>query len=134
MQVFEPYYPIDGDLVGSTCEALYDDRHGFRIIVLPADTTDTCLRISFDAEIAYRKIDEGDFLRTFGTAIGHPVSFVYTSTDSDFLQWFRRESMSPKLATDLVDYLFLTANDCVEVLAMEPPKFMWIEANAASRW
>jgi hypothetical protein len=110
------------------CEAILDDSSGFRFF-LREEGREGMLQVSFDSELAYRKTDEGDLLLTFQSVpkIGER-SHVYESRDSEFLAWFHRESFGIHEKSTIRHYLFLTSNDCIEVIALEPPIARWVDS------
>jgi hypothetical protein len=111
------------------CEYLIDDHQGFRFALSGEGETRWVL-ISFDSTCAYRKVDEGDFLRTL---MGLPINtktFIYEALDSSFLDWYVQETLSIRTGERVRHFIFLSQNDCIEVLTEVMPVLKLVQPNS----
>jgi hypothetical protein len=69
--------------------------------ILGSDTK--TLRIKFDGVVGYRVFDESSRLNSFGQ--DSSMSGFQTSTKSDFLNWFRQESLGLFDDRELIHYM-----------------------------
>ena len=109
-----------------TLEALYDDWEGFRILVRDYDKEAGIgiLRISFGGRpVANRCMDEGVYPASWSKKI---PSFLSTVENSEYLEWFHKESGGIREGQPLVHYAIYTVNECIDVLDIEPPKVEWL--------
>ena len=84
------------------------------------------LRITFDPALAYRNIDEGDYLGSFEEAKGLKNWSLYTLHESDFIDWFMTESCGIHEGKAILQYSIHTPNDCIEILSEYPPVVEWL--------
>lgn len=108
------------------CEGLHDDYEGFRILLKGDDPNSSMLRITFNAVLVYRNIDEGDLLLTIQTRpdLGH--SALFTVENSTWLEWFHGESCEIHERETIVHYAIYTSNDCIDVLSAFEPTVEWL--------
>lgn len=121
--VFKLWEPLEGTRLLFYCEGLHDDWEGFRILLR---SNDRVLRVSFNAHVAYRNMDEGKRLKTLSQfprdILG--VTF-YTVENSTWAKWFYEESKVYD-GDELTHYMIGTDNDWIDVLALEPPIVEWL--------
>ena len=86
------------------------------------------LLVQFDCPLAYRKIDEGDFLRTLAALRGLPRETVYEALNSTFREWYLNETLGVANRRSVRHFVFLSQNDCIEVLSEDPPEIRKIPA------
>lgn len=101
------------------CEWIRDDDKGFRF-VLSGEGEAQWLQVAFDNPLAYRKVDEGDFLRTLGALRVEPRVVVYEAFNTGFLRWYSEETGGVSERRKVRHFIFLSQNDCIEVLSEEP--------------
>lgn len=118
--------PLEGIPSHLSCEGIYDDYEGFRILLKGDETTAAMLRITFDAASAYRNIDEGDLLRTITAVKDTGKSSLYTVENSSWIEWFREESLGKHSKTRFIHYAIYTENDCIDVITEFEPEVEWL--------
>ncbi len=123
---YEKWIPLEKIPPRLYCEGLHDDYEGFRILLKGDDPNSSILRITFDATLAYRNIDEGDLLRTIQARpdIGH--FSLFTVECSTWLKWFHSESCEIHDGENIVHYAIYAANDCIDVLSAFEPSVEWL--------
>lgn len=104
----------------AVCEWIRDDTDGFRFC-FSGDGEKEWLRVAFESPLAYRKIDEGDFLRTLAGLRGEPRAIAYEAFDSEFIDWYHGETLGVSKGRRVRHFVFLSQNDCIEVLSETPP-------------
>lgn len=110
----------------TVCEWIRDDQEGFRFC-FSGDGERQWLEIRFDYPLAYRKIDEGDFLRTLKRLRGRPRAIAYEVVHSEFLHWYHDETLGVSERRSVRHFVFLSDNDCIEVLSEERPVVVLID-------
>jgi hypothetical protein len=83
--------------------------------------------LTFDP-LAYRKQDEGSAIRTLAemsafASSASPLTFLVRVFDSEFLEWFSRESEGMYDSRNPHHYRVFTVNSVIEILALSPPEF-----------
>jgi hypothetical protein len=78
----------------------------------------------FDFFFAYRRLDEGDALKTLAILqtqerCGH----INRVENSDFVEWFNAQNCSIR-AGQLAHYSLLARNDLIDVIAGDAPRFV----------
>jgi hypothetical protein len=112
-----------------SCEAIIDDYEWFRIFLRGYETEDRrFIRLKFEEDFAYRKLDEGDSRRTFALLTQNERGIFFVAERSSFIDWFHAESFSIRQTTTLLHYIVFAVNDTVEVLASEPPVVEWVDS------
>lgn len=124
--LYEPWFPIEIASESLYCEAIYDDYEGLRLFLQGENEEGGYLQVTFDSDMAYRKLDEGDFLLSEGDLPTGQRSFFYIAKQSEFIDWFNKESCNTKSQLGIVEYLIVTGNDCISVLALSAPTLTWI--------
>jgi len=87
------------------------------------DESDNAITVTFDHYLVYRKIDEGNALKSLPTlkaAVDRRI-WIYNVPDSAFLEWFYEESYDIRRGEDLKHYAVITSNDIVDVISPSPP-------------
>lgn len=110
------------------CEWIRDDKEGFRF-VLSGEGEAKWLEVAFAYPLAYRWVDEGDFLRTFAVLPIDPYVVIYEAFNSEFLKWYLEETCGVSEWRSVRHFIFLSSNDCIEVLSEEPPSIKHIDAE-----
>lgn len=114
------------------CEWIRDDKKGFRF-VFSGEGERQWLQVSFAYPLAYRRIDEGDFLRTLGVLPTDPAGCyysVYEVFNSEFLRWYSEEAYGIPESWNVRHFIFLSADDCIEVLSVDPPLYTQIDPES----
>lgn len=86
-----------------------------------SESDSSSIEICFDRFVAYRKMFEGDALRTLSELGGCGLlpNTLFESADSNFLDWFWEETFHafPDRQLSLKEYLITTIDDVFEVLS-----------------
>lgn len=108
-----------------SCEAIYDDWEGMRIILAARDPLLPRLRIAFDRPLAYRNIDEGKRIKTLPMVEGvqGPLAIV---ENSPWLEWLAKESAGIVTTDEARHYAVLTVDDWIDVICATPPRVEWL--------
>ncbi|MDZ4380603.1 MAG: hypothetical protein U0942_04605 [Parvibaculum sp.] len=82
------------------------------------------ITIKFKDYIVYRKMDEGDALETLNkiastSELGHTL---YLVEDSEFQDWFCRESAGIHKKQRLLHFCLLSSNSVIDILAFSAPE------------
>jgi hypothetical protein len=107
-------------------EGMYDDWEGFRLLLRDheRESNTGILRIHFGGKpVAYRCMDEGVYPASWSKKMTHWLSQV---ENSEYLEWFHKESGGIREGQGLVHYAIYTLNDCIDVLDLQPPKIEWL--------
>ena len=118
------YTALDADLFGDHryAENYIVDENGVLTVVLE-DESGKRLKISFDAYLAFRKIDEGDALHTLVDISKTSVlrTGLYLVEESEYLRWFHFESKSIHESQKLAHYCLSTVDSVIDVISFDPP-------------
>ncbi len=130
-QIFEKWEPFP-DLPQMSLEGLYDDQEGFRLFLTGYYVETKILRITFEAELVYRNIDEGDLLKTIHEVKGFPIKWsFFTVKNSEYLKWFHEQSYDIRVSDKITHYAIYTPDDCLDILSLSayPPKVKWLSPD-----
>jgi hypothetical protein len=125
--MYKKWNPIEGNLKRLSCEALHDDFEGFRIILRSEDDSLPLLRVYFENALAYRNIDEGDRLKTINQNREFDGHSFFIVENSNWLEWFDKESLSIHKKENIKHYAIYTINDCIDILSESAPDIEWID-------
>lgn len=108
-------------------ESFVYDTNGIEI-VLECENENIAIRILFDSSVlAFRGSDEGRRLSTiifleenYGSAFYANWTF-FKIDNSSYVQWFNEETYNIYSNYHIEHYVFLSADDIVEVLSIYPP-------------
>jgi hypothetical protein len=110
-------------------EALADlrelvDRNGTLELLLES-SSNKHVRVVFDAYLAYRKLDEGDAMLALEqlAASAKIARTFYRVEESDFIEWFSKQSHAVRDQQKLNHYAVVTHNDVVDVISLSEPTF-----------
>ena len=101
-------------------ESLCDESGVLRVVL--EDEGGKKLTVTFNAYLAYRKMDEGDALQTLAdieesSEIG---TKLYSVIDSEYLRWFHFESESIHKTQNLLHYCLTTIDSVIDVISFDP--------------
>lgn len=116
------FFPIcdNPDLISDLeCIELRDSKLGLEIFCETAAYDLWVFR--FCDHLTYRMMDEGDALEILSELGKGKKIGVYKVENSDFLQWFHRQSCGIRVDDDLTHYSIITLNDIIDVIAFSPP-------------
>ena len=88
------------------------------------DGSEREVTVRFGDYLVYRKLDEGDALRTLTVSAGTPRSTIKTVTGSDFLAWFHAESYGIREDEGLMHFSVWTIDNIIDVIALSPPEIL----------
>jgi hypothetical protein len=119
------YSPINKDAFTERVldEESIRDAAGVLEIILLDEKKDKII-VRFEDFLAYRKVDEGDAFNILHeisatSKLGHTL---YLVEDSQFLEWFNRESQHVRERQGLKHFCLTTSNSVVDVIAFNEPK------------
>jgi hypothetical protein len=95
-------------------ESLRQDELGLRVQLEGA-------AVLFDGWLTYRVSDEGDRLLSSKALSGLAKSPICEVENSEYLAWFVRESANARREADLKHWAVVTADEIVDVIAVEAP-------------
>lgn len=98
------------------------DEGGILNIFLEDESGGT-LKVSFNAYLAFRKMDEGDAVHTLADIeeTSEPGTRLYAVADSEYLRWFHFESEAIHKAHKLHHYCLTTVDSVIDVISFDPP-------------
>ena len=111
----------DNDIVYNI-EALVDDYDGLKIILKGENIDDIEKTIIFEDYYGYRNFDESFRLKTLNSfdVLCKP-RVLFKVAHSDFLNWFKEESLSMYESEKLNHFIIATPNDIIDVISKEEP-------------
>lgn len=98
-------------------EELHDDNKGFKLL-LRGESSQRVLSINFESVLSYRRIDEGDLLKSYQQI----TEGFHKIESSSYLSWFHEESYDSWKDKNVIHYAVYTPNDCVDILSIHPPR------------
>lgn len=101
------------------CESLNDER-GAISILLRGSKSKSALNINFEFVYSYCKTNESYRLET-NNALPNGRYILLKVTNSEYLNWFHRESMGIYESQNIFHFIFVTEDDFVDVLAAKLP-------------
>lgn len=128
MNEWEKWIPLESIPARLYKESLIDDGDSLRIIVSD-ETEGQKYSFLFDGLLlSYRNSDEGSRIRMLEHLDKHYAHLEYGNwtlfkmKNSSYLEWFAQESFERYEGMGEVEhYVFLTSNDVIEVLSVDPP-------------
>lgn len=120
------FEPLEGDwnrLIPFKIDRIVDSPKGLEIFVSGTQGNPMRGVFSFDTYYGYRNFDEGDLLSRW-QQIGVLHSGFYAASCSELLDWATAQSPYEALPEGLTNYLFVSIEDVLDVLAFDPPRFM----------
>lgn len=84
------------------------------------------ISVIFDSFLSYRRIDEGDALKTlsdikYSCGLGRSI---YLVKDSDFIDWFIVQCDGVRDVSCLKHFLIMTVDDLIDVISLDDPFFV----------
>lgn len=122
---FKDWTPLDNIPKVMYCEAIYDDYEGFRILLKGEEESSPTLIFEFNNARAYRKLDEGDILRTIDSIDNPGRSSLYLVDNSSWLEWFIEDGYGINKDSKIKHYAIYTPTDCIDILSEAPPNVYW---------
>ena len=121
---WNPLPEVEGKVLW--CEGVHDDWEGFRIWLRPEERKLPMLIVHFEYYLMYVNSDEGDRLSSVlePEDFGFPHAF-WKVEESALLSEFHRQSVAIREKVDITHFAFLSASDCIDVLALEAPTFSY---------
>jgi hypothetical protein len=105
------------------CEALHDDREGFRLWLQP-EPPGRMLVVKFDHLLFYASSDEARRLAAVQNSAEMKFPHAFWKVEnSALIAEFHRQSAGTVELLEIMHFAFLTANQCVDVLAIDEPVF-----------
>jgi hypothetical protein len=87
------------------------------------------LFVQFKYFVAYRRGDEGDFLKSFGLIDSPELAghMIYEIFNSEFIAWLVEESCTARARTPLRHFHFSSPLEIVDVISYDEPRFIFEE-------
>ena len=98
-------------------------HRGLTVLTLDAEN-DSEIRVMFkDSVIAFRVMDESRYANTrwVSSRSSPPKSPIVSVTDSDFLQWFKREAEEVFNVESVIHVAILTQDEWIDVICLREP-------------
>jgi len=92
--------------------------------VLDSDTK--TLKLKFDGVIGYRVFDESSRLNSMGE--DSSMSEFQTSKNSDFLNWFKEESLGVFDERELIHYMLCNTDNIIDVISGSLVTVEWVDS------
>jgi hypothetical protein len=107
---------------GNYAEDRITDEGGVLDVFLE-DETGKKLRVSFNAYLAFRKMDEGDAFHTLAdiNETSELGTRLYSVVDSEYLRWFHFESEAIHASQKLTHYCLTTVDSVIDIISFDPP-------------
>lgn len=115
-QIYEPWKPGAFPKVSySDMLSLKDSSEGLEIDII-FFKVNRIVTVAFDYAVVYRVIDEGNRILQFSHVSQTMTETMYVVSNSDMVEELVEESRVFK-PTDVIHYLIMTANKCIDVIA-----------------
>ncbi|MGL4325487.1 MAG: hypothetical protein ACRCTD_15735 [Beijerinckiaceae bacterium] len=117
---WNPIPELDGQRM--SCEALHDDWEGFRLWFKPQ--SGPMLIVSFPSVLLHASSEDGSRLSPIINTVPLELPHLFWKVEqSALVAEFHRQSLDTRASWNITHYAFLSVNDCIDVLATEPPVF-----------
>ena len=126
---YTDWFPVTDLPLTIFVEAAIDNYDGLKIFMKGKEEDDPILEVFFPNKIFYRNIDESYFCRTINSANKQRSSPFVLVENSQLLRWLHEESYAIYEDEDIKHYLFLTGNDCIDVLSSSQPEITWVSPD-----
>ncbi len=104
---------------------LHDDKDGFRLQFELRDPH-LLLTASFDSQLLYMNVDEGD--RLLSAEVEGEFPHLFWKVEASELTGRFCQMTSGKFeANSITHFVFISVDDCIDVLALEGPNFSWVQ-------
>ena len=123
-QTLRPWLPIPGVPRRLYLQSMHDDGDELTILLRP-ESTESILRIVYEAPIAYRSINETYRLRTWNMADMQALPTLLIIERSTWIKWLIEEAVGILDGRALVHYALYTPDDCIDVVADIAPTVEW---------
>ena len=120
---------LEGDwekLIPFKFDRIVDSSRGLEIFVSGTQGNTMQGVFSFESYYGYRNFDEGDLLLRW-QQIGMLRSGFYAAERSELLDWAAAQSPYGTLPEGLTNYLFVSIEDVLDILAFDPPNFIFTD-------
>lgn len=124
--IYEIWKPIEDDPNNFNIEGLHNDYEGFRIIMRTRKPIDRVLKLSFDAPLLFRSIDEGDRLKLWSNETLITKYTFFRVKNSSLIEWLTDESLEVRKTDNLAHYLIASSNDIIDVICHDEPTAKWL--------
>ena len=122
---YQIWEPLPEGLSGLLVCSLIDDKRGLTIR-LGSNVDRPTVEIVFDAQSAYRNVDESyrrGLPEKCSASLPHSL---YTVENSRWLHWFHSESNGAYADTEFVHFSVITAADCLDVISEFLPDVRYV--------
>lgn len=91
------------------------------------------IHVVFDQVEGFRLLDEGAMLRFPWKRLSDDGAFVHRIPEGGWLD-LERDAGNILPAAGAAEYLIVTQNECVSVIAYAEPAYEWVKSGAANTW
>ncbi len=122
MTIFQNYDFLTEEGIFS-CEGIYDDYEGFRVLIRGEKINSPMIRIKFDFYYLYQIADESYRLRSIDNYEKEPegVHPIYVVNNSKYLNWFHKETYGIYTDENITHYAIYTSNTFIDILSGSEP-------------
>ncbi len=128
MEKWKAWEPVKGIPTEFYKNSLIDDNNGL-FLAFEGRKNNIKFFVKFEeGALSYRNTDEGSLLQMIGFFSKHYGSEFFGKTsmfevaDSQYIEWFLKESSGIYSKSEIKHYVFFTPNDVIEVISNYPPK------------
>jgi hypothetical protein len=127
MEQWERWVPLD-DIPSTIYNDMFLDGKDGVILEFSDENCERKVVVNFEGGVlSYRNTDEGSLLETLNYLDQHYGTDFYSNwslfkvKNSEYLNWFHKESCGIYESEEVEHYVFLTPNDVIEILSISPP-------------
>jgi hypothetical protein len=121
MRTYKGEFPEYSAKNGYALDSIFDDVN--ELVIRICGPAKEQVSITFDAPLAYRKVNESDALPFLGEVSASPGMdyMLYEVGGSDFIDWLSQQSYGARKMGDVTHYIVIAMDDIIDVLAFDPP-------------
>ena len=123
-QTLRPWRPIPDVPDRLYLQSMHDDGDDLTIL-LRVESSQSVLRLVYEAPIGYRSINETYRLRTWDMADMRALPSLLIIDNSKWIKWLIEEAVGILDDRALVHYAIYTPDDCIDVVADIAPTVEW---------
>ena len=119
---FERWFPAYTLPESVSIKSIVDTPSGLQVVLFDENSPSQGFELFFSFFYGYRNFNESERLMTFRKSSELMVKWsFFIANDSEFIEWFCKESDGVVDKTVVTHYVITTPDDLFEVLAPEPP-------------
>ena len=109
-------------------DKIIDSKVGLEIFIQGTKDNVQSGVFTFQNYYGYRNFDEGDLWKRW-SEIGVLSSGFYSAIESELIGWAEEQSVHEEIPRNIINYLFVSIDDVLDVLAFEPPIFKLLSTS-----